>query len=195
MVNRQRKSNLRALGVWLLILAVTIIAQGACSQAEEPKFEIHFYDYGSIDSKILERIDSGENDGWRPLMELDLNQSDLVINEQHLVSYNWNLQIIKMTSDLESQLLDRGLWPSFPYFVISYNGDPVVGGILAEAPAARYIAFPTLYISSATVTNHEYVEMNLAQDRFISDPKFPSENAAVVNEIYQHLESKGLIVE
>ena len=117
-------------------------------------------------------LDKNDENGWLPLLEIDLSQSDFVIEEDDIVSYDWNQQRIKLNHQLDTQFAQAGItaldFSSFSnnYFVLTLGDTPIVGGGVSYHYSAVGFSIPVLYFSLHN-KDEGVTEIVLAQQHYL----------------------------
>ena len=135
---------------WLSVLL--LLTSCTESSVQEP---VRFYLFKHDNPAITSPIDQSEEDGWLPLLDVDLSQSDFVIEDDDIVSYDWNEQRIKLNQQVNSKF-EQGGTTAFDfsffgmdsnYFVLALGERPVVGGVISFPMSAYVPQIPVLYFS------------------------------------------------
>lgn len=139
-----------AFGLCLLFVSMLLPSCGEKPIQEPVRFHLFKRDNPAITSPI----DRSEEDGWLPLLDVDLSQSDFVIEEDDIVSYDWNEQRIKLNEQINTQFAQAGINAleftglSNNYFVLALGDKPIVGGSVSYSYTAVYFRIPVLYFLS-----------------------------------------------
>ncbi len=192
---------------WLSMLMFTTACQEPghdqqISSAGEPTnvnatlfFAIHIFDIRN--PVIPEGIDFQSENSWRKLLTIDLNQSDLVINEEDIKFYDWSSQKITLENDAGMRFVtEQPQSPGFSYFVIAINGKSVsAGGILSESSAVG-ANLPILYIPDDPINSDPFnLVLRSTTDITNQNPRFPVDDPAVAEEIRQYFWETNKLIE
>jgi hypothetical protein len=144
---RRRFSFVRQIVIFFGILLIST----SCNHEAEQPVAIHLFKFEN--TAISVPIDKNDENGWLPLLEVDLNQSDFVINESDISSYDWNSQKISLNDDLTERFEYRTIGDTdivvfaYSYFILALGDEPVVGGIILPEISAVGSRIPVLHIS------------------------------------------------
>lgn len=139
---------------------------------------VRFYLFKHDNPAITSPIDKNEEDGWLPLLDVDLSQSDFVIEEDDIVSYDWNEQRIKLNEQVNTQFARAGTtaWEfstfSNNYFVLALGDNPIVGGGVSYQLSAVGFRIPVLYFSLHD-KDEGVTEMVLAPQHYLRSLETP----------------------
>lgn len=156
---------------------------------------IHLFEYNN--PAILTPIDKGEENGWKPLLNVDLNQSDVVIREEQIISYDWSSHHILLSSELKEPLQYDEPLPQYAYFVFALGDKPVVGGIILPSFSAVGSQIPVLYFSHPLIhPENEGIELHLSEGSYlVADPLFPLDDLDIVEQVKSRLLRIGRLIE
>lgn len=194
-------------GLWLCLLMLATSCQMSESASENLSdsekitdtspsfFSIHLF--GQRNPAIPKDFDprSDEN-GWKDLLDVDLDQSDFIIYEDDIKFYDWSLQKITLEGDAGKRFASEQPEPyGYSFFVIALDGTPVIGGgILSESNAVR-MNIPILYIPDPI--HSEPFELHLRSETGITNPtpSFPIIEQSVSSEIRRRFLEMGKLIE
>lgn len=145
--------TLRLLFIGLNVAILSI----ACQQLPASEsFTIHLF--AEQNPHIPDTVKWGDENSWKPLLDIDLSQSEMTLQEKDMLSYKWASQRIVYESDLREKMTQKINFSG--YFVITLGNAPITSGVVLHQISAAGSRLPTIYYNDTSLQS-ETAELEL----------------------------------
>lgn len=173
------------------LITLFVIFAVSCNRNDD-QIMIHIFAYGN--PAIPDSVNWADEDGWEPLLELDLDSSDLLITEDDIVHYDWNSHTLLLDGDSRPPAEDENL--DFSAFVLTLGETPIIGGVVLSEISAVRTNIPVIYYSPVIYPEGTELELKLrASTGFNASSLFSKIDPVIAERIRQRMLEIGKLEE